>query len=401
MAIAAQSAAIALVYAQVAIADQFDTLNVNVTDTYASDANVFRSPATSPPPAGFGTKADRINTLTLGATVDKPYSMQRFQFAGTRSQIKYDTFSYLNNDSTNYRGAWLWSITPHLTGTWSYDKTQAQVPFAQVGGTQKNVRTSSTRTFSADATGEGVWHLTGLVSSTQSETEQTILSQPSYQNNHFELGVRYVSLAGNTISLTQRNTPAVTINQPLDPVNLLDTNYTDSDTDLTVFWKPSGKSSFDLNLTHKVRTNLHFAQRNFSGTAGRLHYLWTPTGQLTINFNAFRNLIPYAAFGNTLQNSTYEVDRTFAVDTSWQVSGKTTVNVALSRTLSDFRGPVFAPPPSPVREDDTRIARLSAVVTPRRFISLTASVERSLRFSNNSQFQYNDTVGSVSATLTF
>lgn len=400
LAIAAQGAVLALACAQPAGADEFDTFNFNISDTYSNDANVFRSPSSSPPPPGFGTKSDRINVLTLGASLDKPYSLQRFQVSGTQVQTKYETFSYLNYDSTNYRGAWVWSVSPHLTGVWSYEKAQAQVPFAQVGGTQKNVRTSSTHSLSADMTGGGAWHLTGLVSSTQSETQQTILSQPSYQNNHFELGVRYVSLAGNTIALTQKNTPAVTINQPLDPVNLLDTNYTDSDTDLTVLWKPTGKSTFDLNLTHKVRTNLHFGQRNFSGMAGRVHYLWTPTGKLTVNFNAIRNLIPYAAFGNTLQNSTYEVDRTFAIDTAWQVSGKTTVNFTLSRTLSDFRGPVFAPP-GPVREDDTRIARISAFVTPRRFVTLNASLERSIRFSNSSQFQYNDTVGSVSATLTF
>jgi exopolysaccharide biosynthesis operon protein EpsL len=392
--------AAAEVFAPPAYADQFDTVNLVLSDTLTYDANVFRTPDSVGPQPGFSTKADHINLISAGIKIDKPYAQQRFQFDVTKTLTRYNNFSYLDADALNYRGAWLWALTPRITGTLSTDRAQAQLPFAVNGGTQRNVRTTNNRNFTIDGWVTGGWHLLAGVGQSESSTEQAVLSTPSYRSHRIEGGLRYVATSGNSLTFTQRSIPAELINQPLDPVNFIDTNYRDTESELKGSWKPSGHSSFDGSLTRKARYNDHFSQRDFSGTAGELRYTWTPTGKLTFNLAATRNILPYAAFGNTLENSSYRVDQTLSLGSEWKVDAKITVRLNLNRTISDYGGPVFAVT-GPARSDDFRVARLAAEWAPARFVTLTASVERDRRTSNVSSFEYSDTIATIAASLTF
>src|SRR3954463_531002 len=140
----------AMFLCHVAVADEFDTVNVVVGDTLSHDSNVFRLPSSSPPPAGFTSRSDVFNTHFVGLRLNKPYALQRFQADVTKSAIRYNNFSTLDSDTLNYRAAWLWALTPRLTGTLSTDQTQGQASFAQFGGTQRNLTTTENTTFSVD-----------------------------------------------------------------------------------------------------------------------------------------------------------------------------------------------------------------------------------------------------------
>jgi exopolysaccharide biosynthesis operon protein EpsL len=383
-----------------AAADQADTINFTLNDTMRYDANVFRTPDYVGPQPGRTTKGDHINVMTAGFKVDKPYAQQRLQLDATKSITRYNTFSTLNSDALNYRGAWLWTLTPHLTGVLSIDRAQAQIPFTDISGTQRNVRTTENRNLTIDGWVSGGWHLLGGLGHAESSTEQTVLSTPSYQADRFEGGVRYVAASGNTISFTQRSIKSETINLQLDPVNLIETNYRDTESELKGTWKPSGNSSFSGTLTQKKRSNDHFSQRDFSGTAGELGYAWTPTGKLTFNLAARRTILPYAAYGNTVQNSTYQVNDTLSLGSVWQIDAKFTAHINLTRMHSDFLGPVFAVT-APARSDDYRSALIGLSWAPIRLLTLNASLQRDSRDSNNASFQYTDTIGMVSASVTF
>ena len=386
--------------AQSAVADQYDTLNLVMSDSLTYDANVFRTPDSIGPQPGFSTKSDNINVSNVGLRINKPYAQQRFQFDATKSMTRYKTFSFLDSEALNYRGAWLWALTPHLTGTLSTDRAQSQIPFTQIGGTQSNVRTTNSRNFNLDGWVSGAWHLLAGVGQTESKTEQAILSLPSSRSNRVEAGLRYAAASGNSVTFTQRSITADVINQPLDPVNLIDTNYRDTESELKVNWKPSGHSTIDSSLTRKERRNEHFAQRDFSGYAGELRYGWTPTGKLQFNLVASRTILPYAAFGNTIQNSTYQVNQALSLGSVWQVHAKTAVRLNFVRTLSDYRGPVFAVT-GPAQHDDFRSAQLGVDWAVTRYLSLSASLQRDRRSSNVARLEFTDTVATVSAALTF
>lgn len=386
---------------QSAVADQFDTLNVSAGSSLKYDANVFRTPDSTGPRPGYSTKSDYINVNHVGLRIDKPYAQQRFQLDATKSMTRYDTFSFLDSEALNYKGAWLWTLTPHLTGTLSADRAQAQIPFTDIEGTtQRNVRTTNSRNFNLDGWVSGGWHLLAGYRQTELTTEQAVLSTPSSQSHRVEAGLRYAAASGNSITFMQRSTTADLINRPLDPVNLIDTNYRDTESELKVNWKPSGNSSFDGSLTYKARSNKHFAQRDFSGTAGELRYAWMPTGKLQFNLAAGRNILPFAAFGNTIQNSTYVVNQTLSLGSVWQVDAKIAVHLNFVRTLSDYRGPVFAVT-GPPRSDDFRTALVGVNWSLLRNVSLGASLQRERRSSKDPGFEYGDTIGMFSASVTF
>jgi len=379
---------------QAAVADPNDALNLALSDTLSYDGNVFRVPDSA------GPQSDRINATTVGLKFDKPYAQQRFQFDINRTRTLYNTLSYLDSTALNYRGAWLWAVTPHLTGTLSADRSQAQIPFAQIGGTQLNLRTTTDRNLNIDAWVSGGWHLLAGFGHTESTTQQTVLSQPSYLNHQIQAGFRYDALSGNSVTFTQQSTPAEVVNQLLVPVNLIDTNYADTESDLSARWQPSGNSTVTARLSHKERRNVHFAQRDFSGMAGELRYLWTPTGKLQFNLAASQDVLPYAAYGNIIQNSTYQLSHTLALGSVWQLDTKLAAHLNITRTLSDYLGPVFAIT-GPARHDDYRTLQLGVDWTLRRYLSLNATLERDQRSTNIEGFEFNDNLATIGATLTF
>ena len=384
----------AALLAQSVVADEGDTLNVTAAVTRTYSDNVFSVPDTSPKQSDFN------NVYTVGVRIDKPYSLQRFQLSATNSRSRYDTVPNADFDSRNYSAAWIWALTPHLTGTLSDVRTQSQIPFSQIGGTQTNVSTSENRNFTLDGWVGGAWHVIAGYGTGTSTTTQAILATPATSSHNYHAGLRYVARSGNTITFLQRWLPTDNTNISLDPTNLIDTQYTDRESDLGVTWRPTGKSNFDAGVTYKTRDNLHFSQRNFSGTAARLIYGWTPTGKLSINVSAIRTLGPYAAFGNTLENSTYVVNETMSLRAGWAISGKTSASLNFSRTHSDFRGPVFAVT-SPARVDDLNVAQASLSWSPDRWIAVNASVVRTDRSSNIAGFQFTGTSASISASLNF
>ena len=388
------------IFAAPACADEFDALNFVLGQTITYDANIFRTPDSAGPQPGFNSKGDRIDATSVGFKINKPYALQRLQADFTQTTTRFNTFNFLNSEAITYRAAWLWALTPHLTGTLSTDSSQSQVSFAQAGGSQKNLRTSTNRTLSVDGWLSGGWHVLGGVTQSEAKTEQVNLSTPSYDSRRIEAGVRYEAASANSVSVTRRTIPADTINQRLDPVNFIDTAYRDVESELKVHWKPSGNSMFDGTLNRKQRINEHFAQRDFSATTGELRYGWTPTGKLQINLSANRNISPFVAFGNTIQNSSYVIDNTLLIGAVLQADAKVSFSANLTRKLSNYGGPVFVVT-GPPRQDDFRSLQVGVSWSPLRVLTLSANFEHDRRDSNASGFQFTDNVATFSASATF
>ena len=122
-----------------ALADEFDVLNVVAGASLTQDNNVFRLPDDASPAPGFSTKSDRISVGYAGVRIDKPYGQQRFQLDATGTYTRYNTFSFLDFGAFDYRGAWLWHLTPRVSGTLSAERKQALVPFTDFQSFERNV----------------------------------------------------------------------------------------------------------------------------------------------------------------------------------------------------------------------------------------------------------------------
>lgn len=361
------------------------------------DANLFRLPGSVDPLAAVGkpNKDDRITTTYVGLRIDKSFAQQRFQLDVTRTTTRYNSFTFLDFDALDYRGAWLWHLTPRVSGTLSTEHRQALVPFADFRAFQRNISDTDRRIFNLDGWLAGGWHLLLGVFDAETRYTQVFLPQTSSRVRGAEAGLKYIAASGSSVTATRRSTKGTTINQPLDPVNLIDDGFRIQESELHSTWLVSGKSALNGRLAWVERSHEHFAQRDFSGMAGNFDYTWTPTAKLRLAVSARREL---SSWWDLI--SSYSVSDTLSFTPTWQASTKTAVRMRLDCTQRDYRGPVIANP-GPLRDETVCSAGLGADWTPLRYVTFSANLQRDRRSSNYSAFDFQDTIAVVSASLMF
>ena len=192
--------------ARAAAAEEFDPVTVVLGGSLTHDSNLFRLPGFVDPQAVLGkpTKSDTIKVVYAGLRIDKPYGQQRFQLDVTDTLYRYDNFSFLDFGALEYRGAWLWHLTPRVSGTLSAEHKEALVPFADYRVFQRNVRTTDSRVFNLDGWIFGGWHLLLGASQSELKNERAFLAEGNYRSAGAEAGIKYVALSGNSLAVTQR-----------------------------------------------------------------------------------------------------------------------------------------------------------------------------------------------------
>ncbi len=359
------------------------------------DANVFRLPDSAPPPTGTANKNDRINTTYVGLRIDKSFAQQRVQLDVTKTAYRYNSFTFLDFDAFDYRGAWLFHLTPRLSGALSLDHKQALVPFVDYTGFLRNISNTDRRSFALDGWLAGGWHVLLGVSESETKYTQVFLPQTSSRLDGADAGIRYVVPSGSSITATQRWSKGTTLNQPLDPVNFIDDGFRLQESELQAAWLASGKSAVNGRVAWVERRHEHFPQRDFSRLVGNLDYTWTPTGKLRLAVAARRDV---AAWWDLI--SSYTVSDILSFTPTWQANAKTAVRMRVDCAQRDYIGPVIANP-SPLRGDTVCSAGLGADWTPIRYVTLSANLQRDRRASNYAAFQFDDTIVVVSASLAF
>ncbi|MBC7803877.1 MAG: outer membrane beta-barrel protein [Candidatus Parcubacteria bacterium] len=364
-----------------------------------ADSNVFRVPDSNTDPQlatrGLTGRSDRSSTTRFGLRVDKLYAQQRVFFEGAQSATRYEKFAFLNRDSLNYQGAWYWQLTPRISGTLSASRSESQLGFDDTQALGPTFTINRNEGLTLDVWLFGGWHL--LAGLTESERKSTtpFVAQPDSTQINRELGLRYLAPSGNSISFTHRLQEGK-VGNAFAPAAFIDDRFTASESELAGVWTLSGRSSLTGRLTHISREHPNVPQRDFSGYAGDLRYLWTPTGKLAINVAATRALSPF-----TLDTRTsFRVDDTLSVTPVWAVSSHATLSLAAIRRTSDFLGPVVPFVGTPRRDTFTTL-QLVATWLPHPKISFRASVQRDRRQSSDAAFNYDADIANVAATLTF
>jgi exopolysaccharide biosynthesis operon protein EpsL len=384
--------------ANLVFADEKDVLNFVVGGSVTHDSNLFRlSNTVNPVPiTGSTKKGDTLTAAYAGIRIDKPYSLQRFQLDVTGTMYRYDNFSFLNWDAFEYRGAWLWHVTPRLGGTLSAEHKQALVPFEDFRtAQQRNVRDIDTRRFDLNWRALGALYLLFGISTEEQKSEVPFLAEADFKATNYEGGVRYDFASGSSVSFLQHLREGDYLNRAPDPTNFTDNSYREYESEARFNWAATGHSSFDGRLGWLDRRHERFSQRDFSGVVGELAYAWTPTGKLRFNFSAKRDLRPFVDVF-----SSYRIDNTLSFVPTWYTTAKTTVSMRFDRMTSDFRGPVFAPT-VPLRSDTLHSVKLIGEWAATRGLLLSASVQRAGRSSNIPDAEFDATVVNIRAGLKF
>lgn len=379
----------------IVLANVGDALNFEVGSTITYDDNLFRLPTNRAVPIpGKSSRSDMITTAYAGVRIDKPYSLQRFQLDLTAKRQEYRTYNFLSFSALDYRAAWLWSLTPQLTGSVSADRIESATNYADfTRPNQRNIQTIENRRLLADWAVGGAWHLTGGAYQTRVDNSGDFTEVGNYVQDTAEAGVKYVSAANNSLALVRREARGEYSGRTLGAA-LLDTAYDQSETELRAFWKITGHSSLDARLGYVDRTHEHYARRDYSGAVGRLSYLWAPTGKLQFTLAAGHDLYSYQDGVNSYYSYDY-----LSLMPAWLVTAKTTIRLKLDIGERDYHG--SGPLGSATREDTVRAAQLSVAWRPTQTIDVGAYLTREQRSSNLAGQSYHDNIAGVSASLRF
>ncbi|HEX6733203.1 MAG TPA: XrtB/PEP-CTERM-associated polysaccharide biosynthesis outer membrane protein EpsL [Azonexus sp.] len=373
-----------------------DAFNLVAGTSITYDDNLFRLSSNSAVPvAGKSSRSDYLYTAFAGVRFDKTYSLQRFQVDLTTTRYEYQEYDFLSFTAVDYRAAWLWSLTPRLTGIVYADRVELPTNFSDfTGRSRRNIQTTEVRRAMADWAAGGAWHLIGGVIQTRLDNSGGFTEVGNYVQDSVEAGVRYVTAADNSLALVQRESRGDYSGRTLGDGSLLDTGYDQSETELRGHWKITGHSSFDARIGYLDRQHEHYGQRDFSGTVGRLAYLWEPTGKLQFTLATGRDLYSY-------QNdaSSYYVYDYVSFVPAWLISSKTTLRLKLDYGKRDFRGPVQ--PTVEQREDTVRAAQLNLLWQPQPSIDVSAHVTREERDSNIDNLSFHGNIAGLSLTLRF
>jgi exopolysaccharide biosynthesis operon protein EpsL len=388
--------AIACLTPSLALADAEDSFNFAAGASVRYDDNLFRLADNAPTPNGASAKSDTLLTTYAGIRFDRAYDLQRVQLDVTATSYNYRNNDYLNFTALDYRAAWLWAISPRLTGSLFADSTSQVTSYTNL----QNINTPNRRSienqgFLADWLVDGGWHLTGGAYRLRSKTDSAELTSfGNYVQNTAEAGVKYVSTANNSLALVQRMANGDYIDQVLNPVRFLDPRYNQSDTELRSIYQVTGHSRLDTRIGYRDRAYESYSQRDFSGAVGAISYLWTPTGKLQFTLTAGRDLLAYQADTSSYYTSNY-VNFTPA----WLVSDKTTLRLKLDMYKNKFAGAVV--PVAELREDKIYTTQLALAWRPTRTVVLDSYLLHEDRSSNIAGLPYKANVVGLSASATF
>jgi exopolysaccharide biosynthesis operon protein EpsL len=385
-------------FAGAVLADEFDTLNVQAGSTYLHDSNLFRLPAGSDPNVVLRapTSSDSISVNSLGVTLNKPYSLQRFELGASFVDYRYKNFTFLNFTAFNYNGAWRWSLTPRLRGNATATRSETLNTFADFRSFIRNVRTETNNRFDAEYEIDGVWRVIGGVGENEVKNEQIFLAQQNYRIQSGEAGVKYAFPSFSNISAIVRSTKGeyTQLSQPV-AASLFDNRFDQREFEANLFWEYSGKSNFNFRVGHTDRKHSTFSQRDYQGLYGYATVNWGITGKTRLVSSVSREL---ASFLQT--SSSYTRLDKFSVGPVWEVTSKVVARARYDASSREFLGPI-ANTPQNDRVDKLRTLYAGADWRPYRWVTMSISLQNDIRSSNLPGFDFKSTTGTLSAQVTF
>ncbi len=315
-----------------------DRVEVFAGENVTYDSNLFRlSPdADARANTGSDNRSDTISTTSVGASLDVPWSLQRFQASYTWFASRYQRFTGLDFNGHTARAAWLWSVTPHLTGDLGYTDTATLANFANILGL-RNRDVLRTKQGFADAVWFPVasWRLHAGAAA----VEQTH-GDPGQRFNDIEsatgvAGVSYVTAANDRLGVEGRvergRSPHEDFRQ-----GPLDVGYRQRSLGVVGHWIATGHSTLDGRVDWVRREYEQRASRDFSGPTARVAYTWTPTGKLTILSTAYRDVGPIT----DVQTASFVLVKGVAVKPSWAITDKITLAGDAEYNVWDYRGEI-------------------------------------------------------------
>jgi exopolysaccharide biosynthesis operon protein EpsL len=373
-----------------------DRVEVFAAENVTYDSNVFRLSKDVDPTAAVGhdSRSDTISTTSLGANLDVPWSLQRFQASYTWFANRYHNFKELDFDGHLARAAWLWSVTPHLTGDVGYTDSLTLANFANRLAVSRNRDILHTKQGFANAVWFPVasWRIHGGVAEVDQRHDDPTESFADIQSTTGVAGVSYVTPADDRLGVEVREERGRSPHEEFRE-GPLDIGYRQTSAGVVAHWVATGHSLIDARTDWVKRDYDRPAFPDFSGPIFRVAHTWTPTGKLTILSSIYRDIGPIA----DVQSGSLVLIKGVAVKPSWAATEKITIAGDAEYNVWDYKQDV-------VQGSYThRVRTFGATVSyrPTTKILLQGGYTHEMRTSTVPLADYKDDVASISARISF
>lgn len=373
-------------------------LQLHASYAVQTDSNLFRLPAGANTQAltGHSSAAEQIGTTTLGAGLRTTQSLQHFEVDASLVDYQYQNFNYLSFTARNYAAAWRWALTPHFTGNFTSNRQETLNSFADYQGYGvRNQRTDSSTRLDGLYALEGPWGLQGGLVQTRQSNQQALLAGTDYSSTAADMGVVYALGSGSTVTYTAREARGNYLDRVLPSVGLYDDSFRQWDNGVRLLWVTAGRSTITTYLTHIQRTHPHYSQRDFSGLNTGIHLQWELSGKSALGASYSHELGTYA----TAYSSFTQTDR-LELAPAWQIGPKTSLHLRHAWTQVDYLGSPAATVAN-ARRDTTRDTTLALHWQPHPQWTVDASLQSQTRASNQAGWDFESTMATLSAHLSY
>ena len=364
-------------------ADELDTFQFRAGQSWQYDSNVFRLSDTVSSQAVLGSqsRSDNIFVTTVGAKIDKRYGLQRFEFDVNANRSIYRNFSRLDFTAVNYAAAWRWSITPALYGNFTTDRQEFIDNTADLQNLgQLNRRTNRSTLLDAEYAIDGPWRVLAGVFQRNTVNSQPFVFESDAKVRGVEIGARYVFASDASLAYRLKQ------GRGEYPGRVLTTSFArdfkDREHEFRLNWPITGKTTIQSRLSYFDRSHDGLASRNFSGFVGQLDSTWQVTGKTSVTGGLVRELGTYQ-----IDTASYYADNRVFIAPTWKPTEKTAVKLRYDHGRRSYNGPLpgFV---STNRRDTSDLASLAFEWDIIRALKLTTSVFTDRRKSNESGADY-------------
>ena len=279
----------------------------------AHDSNVMRTAE---------ARADRLAIFNAGLRLDKRYGLQRFTVDAEGSALRFDDYSALDHELLNYRGAWMASFTPRVTGTLSARQSQLR-DFSGTDSLPTRVDLRTEREQRADLTlgGVGPWRVEAGASHLRIASDQVRTLDANARIESLRVGLGYRRASGLDLALQARE------GQGRYPDGS-GPDFRDRQVDLVLQMPRHASWALDARLGQFQRRHDTQATRDFEGAVGRARVAWDSGARTRVEAGLEHELGGYdlGAGGHV------RASRVFLAP-AWQAGARTTLSLRHAQEL--------------------------------------------------------------------
>jgi hypothetical protein len=385
---------------QVADVDVENSFDVFVADQMMYDSNLYRLPPDITDITALvgpnATRADRINTTSLGADGIWSVGRQRFDANLRVDDNWFSGNDSLNNTSGTGKMVWTWRVGSLLSGQLGGDYARSLAGFAYTGYLGRDLVDISDYFGSARYQLGPHWAAFGGIIEADSSHSALLVQVNDLRTKSGNAGVEYATDVNNSFGWEYRYTNGA---YPQDYILLnatsVDRNYKDESTRFLLKYALTEKTLLNASAGYLKRDYLNTtAIAAFSGDIWRFSVLWQPSAKTQLEMAAWHDLEAYL-----YSQSDYFVSKAGRISSTWVATERLTFSLALTLGDQDYIGSSLSALTLGSRHDKITSEQTSIVYTPKRALSIKFSYRYEQRTSNQPQFKYDDNL--VTAGLTY